>query len=93
MTATEYVATLPASPAVEASDGNAAPGAHEYLFDVKLFTSFRFTAANEAEARRLLAEALDCASINAGQVNGQTLLGEASMDGDADLVEVDGEAV
>lgn len=64
---------------------------HEYLFDVKLFASFRFKAENAAEARRLLAEALDCASINAGEINGCTLVGEASVDGAADLIEVDGE--
>ena len=63
---------------------------HEYLFDVTLMSSFRVTAANESEARRLLAEVLDCTSINAGQVNGRELIGEASMEGDAELVEVDG---
>lgn len=63
---------------------------HEYLFDVTLLASFRFKATNVAEARRLLRDALDSASINAGEVNGQTLLGEASMEGEADLAEVDG---
>jgi hypothetical protein len=63
---------------------------HEYFFDVTLLSCFRFRAENEAEARKLLAEALDCASINAGMINGQVLLGEASMEGEADLAEVDG---
>jgi len=61
----------------------------EYLFDVRLCASFRIQGANALEARRLLVEALDCASINAGEINGQTLIGEASMDGDAVLVEID----
>lgn len=65
---------------------------HEYVFDVKVFTSFRFNARSEKEARGLLKESLDAASINAGEINGQTLTGEASMDGEAVLVEVDGEA-
>ena len=67
---------------------------HKYLFDVKLFTSLRINAENEAEARRKLAEALDCASINCGEIDGQPLVGEASLDDDPpDLIEVDGEAV
>jgi hypothetical protein len=63
---------------------------HEYLFDVTLLSSFRIKAENESEARRLLAEALDCVSINAGKINEDALIGEASMEGDADLAEVDG---
>jgi hypothetical protein len=67
--------------------------AHEYLFDVTLTASFRISAKDRAEAKRLLAEALNCASINAGEINGQTLIGEASMEGEADLAEVDGTPV
>ena len=66
---------------------------HEYLFDVTLIAAFRFRAASEQEARRLLAEALNCASINAGAINGVELVGEGSMEGEADLAEVDGECV
>lgn len=66
---------------------------HEFLFDVRLCASFRIKSANASEARRLLAEALDCASINAGEINGHTLIGEASLDGDAVLVESDGEPI
>lgn len=68
----------------------------EYLFDVELFASFRFKASSEQEARRLLCEALDCTTINAGGINGQTLLGEASVstaDNSVCLAEVDGEPV
>jgi hypothetical protein len=39
---------------------------NEYLFDIKLFASIRVNAASESEARGLVLEHLDCASINAG---------------------------
>jgi len=74
-----------------------------YLFDVKLFASLRLNAPDEDTARRLLAEALDAASINAGETrDGQTIVGEATVDADGgtegrmealDLIEIDGEAV
>lgn len=65
---------------------------HEYLFDVKLFASIRVNAATEAEALSILAKALDCADCNAGSFpNGDPILFEASIDGYADLMEVDGE--
>lgn len=65
---------------------------HEFLFDVKLFAAIRVTAASEAEARQKLAGALDCADTNFGAwPDGTPILAEASMDGDADLQEVDGE--
>lgn len=67
------------------------PVMHEYMFDVKLLAAFRFKAPHEQAARMLLAAALDCETINAGEINGCTLVGEASMDGEADLIEVDGE--
>ena len=62
---------------------------HEYLFDVKLFASLRVKATSEEEARKLLATALDCCTINCGEINGDPLVGEASPDGEHDLVEVD----
>ena len=66
------------------------PG-HEYLFDAKLFTSVRIKAANEREARRTLAELLDCATVNCGTLpDGAPLIAEASLDGSLDLIEVDG---
>lgn len=66
----------------------------EFLFDVKLFVSVRVQAETEAEGRRLLADAMECATINAGSwPNGEPVLGEASQDGEADLIEIDGEAV
>jgi hypothetical protein len=44
--------------------------------------------------RALLVERLDCADANFGcWPNGDPILAEASIDGDADLYEIDGEAV
>lgn len=68
--------------------------AHNYLFDVKLFASIRVEAESEAAARACLREMFDCACISDYGVaeNGVvTYPSEASMDGEADLVEVDGE--
>lgn len=66
----------------------------EFLFDIKLFASLRVKAADEASARRMLKTALDCATINCGSwPNGEPIVGEASEDGEADLMEVDGEDV
>lgn len=62
-----------------------------YLFDVKLFATFRINAESEAEARRLLTAALDCATVQAGFIDEELLTGEASVDGELILVEVDGE--
>lgn len=63
---------------------------NEYLFDVKLFVSVRVQADTESEARRLLADALDCADINAGAwPNGDPVVFEASQDGEPDLVEIE----
>jgi hypothetical protein len=65
----------------------------EFLFDVKLISALRIKAESEAEARRMLTEALNCAEVNYGSINGDPLVGEASLDGELDLVEVDGEFV
>lgn len=60
----------------------------EYLFDVKLFASFRVPANSEVEARRMLTELMDCASINVGALpDGSPLIGEGSTDGEAYFVE------
>lgn len=65
---------------------------HEYAFDVKMFAAIRVKAETEAKARAMLAEALDCADCNMGAwPDGTPILCEASMDGDADLYEIDGE--
>lgn len=67
--------------------------AKAFVFDVKLFATISFSASDEASARRLLADALECADANLGEINGQTIVCEVSMDGTADLVEIDGEFI
>jgi len=63
----------------------------EFLFDVKLFASIRLKARNRKEAEKVLRDALDCASCNAGAwPDGNPIVFEASIDGELDLVEVDG---
>ena len=65
---------------------------HEYAFDIKLLASVRVRATTEREARELLARHLACADCNAGAwPGGSPIVFEASIDGDADLYEVDGE--
>ena len=72
---------------------NAAPATeHEYLFDVKLFAALRISAKSKHEARRLLGELLVCTTIHCGALpDGSPLTGEASVDGELELLEVDGE--
>ncbi len=61
-----------------------------YTFDCKLFAAFTVDAETEQEARALLTEALDCAEIRIKlELGGGRLTGEASLDGDLDLVEGD----
>jgi hypothetical protein len=61
-----------------------------FLFDVKLFASVTVEAESEAEARKMLAEVMDCAGVNAGAwPNGDPVVFEASQDGEPDLVEVE----
>ena len=70
------------------------PQTNEYLFDVKLFASVRVKAEDENAARKMLNDVFDCADINAGAwPNGDPVTGEASQDGEADLIEVNGEDV
>lgn len=66
----------------------------EYAFDVKLLATIRVRAASEAEARKMVDDALDCAFANFGAwPDGLPITAEASIDGEADLIEIDGEAV
>lgn len=57
----------------------------EYLFDVKLFAAIRVRADDEAAARAILSD-----TISGGICELDGLPFEASMDGEADLLEVDG---
>lgn len=61
---------------------------HEYLFDVKLFASVRIKAVSRTEAWDMIL-ALDGASV----LFNDGITGEASVDGDPYLVEVDGKDV
>jgi hypothetical protein len=70
---------------------------HEYMFDVKLFASIRVKAESEKAAREKLATMLDCATLKLEDPDPSNkapyINGEVSMDGDADLMEIDGEEV
>lgn len=66
----------------------------EYTFDVKLFATMRVKAATLNEARAILNEAADCLDCNGGAwPDGTPILFEAGQDGEADLIEIDGEPV
>ena len=63
-----------------------------YLFDVKMFASIRLDAPDEQTARQWLQECLNCATGNLGALpNSEPIVCEISLDGELDLVEVDGE--
>lgn len=71
------------------TQATAEPQPNEYAFDVKMFAVIRVTAKDENTARRMLEDAMDCASINCGAwPNGDPITAEASMDGDPDLVSI-----
>lgn len=66
----------------------------EYVFDCKLFATLRIKAASKEKAEATVREILDAATCNAGLwPNGDPVLFETSIDGDLDLIEIDGEAV
>ena len=66
----------------------------EYLFDITLMASLRVKANNRKAAEAMVMQVFDAASCNAGVWgDGSPVLFEASVDGDIDLVEVDGEPV
>lgn len=61
-----------------------------YVFDVKLFATIRVKAESEDAAREMLYQALLGADANFGAwPDGEPILGEASIDGEADLLEVE----
>ncbi|MEN3374406.1 hypothetical protein [Dechloromonas sp. ZS-1] len=66
----------------------------EYLFDLKLMASIRIKAKTQAEAEATIRDILDASSCNAGLwPDGSPVLFEASIDGNLDLIEVDGNPV
>lgn len=69
-----------------------ADGIHQYAFDIMLKTAVRIEARSLREAKDKLIEALNCATVNLGETDdGQTLVAEASIDGEPELFEFDGE--
>ncbi len=62
----------------------------EFAFDVKLWAVARVTANSLEEAKAKLANVADCMDIGFDK-NGVKFT-EASAEGDADLIEIDGEA-
>ncbi|WP_148260773.1 MULTISPECIES: hypothetical protein [Achromobacter] len=71
--------------------GNAPVVGHEYMFDVRLFASIRVRATCPAEARKMLANSLDCETVTLGKwPDGSPIAAEVSADDDADLIQVDG---
>ena len=65
----------------------------DYLFDVKLFAAIRVTAESESEARENVRMNIDGATANLGCWDtGEPILAEVSIDGEIELIEIDGEA-
>ena len=61
-------------------------GLHGYAFNVTLLTSIRVDARSLKEAKDKLKKWLDCATVNLGE-----MVAKASMEGEPDLFEFDGE--
>lgn len=60
----------------------------EFAFDCKLWAVIRVKADSEADARAMLNEALECADANFGSwPDGAPILAEASLEGEADLID------
>jgi len=64
---------------------------HEYTFEVRLFTSIRVKAQSLQEAKDGLEELLECVTINLGEIDGEAIVVEASVEDEPRLVEFDGE--
>lgn len=56
-------------------------------FDVLFFSSFSVEATTESEAREKLSAALDSATLNAGEIAGQEMVAQASIDGEIELLD------
>lgn len=70
-------------------------GLTTYTFDIKLLATIRVKAESATAATKKLRANLECADSNFGawDDSGDPILGEASIDGDVDLIEIEGEAV
>lgn len=64
-------------------------GAHEYLFDVQLDASITVKAPSEEVARTALRAELQCASANLGEILGQTIVCEVSLNDEPVLAMID----
>ncbi|CAB3730513.1 hypothetical protein LMG22037_05538 [Paraburkholderia phenoliruptrix] len=66
---------------------------HEYAFDIRLTCSLRFKAKSVTHAERSMRETLRCSDANLGEILGQTIVSEVSLDPDLPpyLYEVDGQ--
>ena len=63
---------------------------HEYAFDLNLLVSVRLNARSLSEAVAQIESHFDCAEVNLGEIDGETVVAEASLDGDPELFEFDG---
>ena len=67
---------------------------HEFTFDVPLAAVIRIHALDEDTARERLYEAIDGAAADFGPADdGDPLTGETTVDGEPELVEINGMAV
>lgn len=66
---------------------------HEYAFDLKLDAAIRFKAKSEEHAREALRELMQCVDANLGEILGQTIVCEVSLNDEPVLYEVDGKEV
>ncbi|MDR3425524.1 MAG: hypothetical protein P4M13_10720 [Alphaproteobacteria bacterium] len=65
----------------------------EYAFDVKIFATLRVKAESQEEARAALAAAIDGGEANFGSFpNGEPIIADVCIDGEIDLIEVDGKS-
>jgi len=66
---------------------------HEFVFDVKMFATFRVKAATKAEARAILHDRIDGGDdANFGAwPDGSPIIAQPAIDGTPDLIEIDGE--
>ena len=67
---------------------------HEFTFDVALAAVVRINAPDEETARTRLYETIDGAAADFGPAHdGEPLVCEATIDGEPELVEINGEVV
>jgi hypothetical protein len=63
-----------------------------FLFDVTLTTSIRVTAPTSEYAENLIREFFAENEANLGMLDGEPVIAQLTIEGDLDLVEVDGES-